>query len=212
MTLVIWDWNGTLYDDVEVCRFIINTMLKRRSKKTLSLHEYKNVFCFPIPKYYKNAGLPMEEGFESLAHEWIKLYDQKQPECILNPLAEYSLKKLEDCGCRQIILSATKKEILAQEVQSFGIEGCFSALLGTGDRYANSKIDAGMEYLKNKDIYEKRFLIGDTLHDLEAAKALDCECLFVSSGHQNEEILKKSGCNIFENIAQAADYIAENIK
>lgn len=212
MTLVIWDWNGTLYDDVEVCRTIINTMLKRRGKKTLSLQEYKNVFCFPIPKYYENAGLPMEEGFESLAHEWIDLYDRKQRECILNFFAEYSLEKLKNCGCEQIILSATKKEFLAKEVQSFGVEGYFSALLGTGDRYAKSKINVGIDYLKNNNSCEKKFLIGDTLHDLEAASAFGCECVFISSGHQNKQILKESGRNVFENIAQAADYIAEKIK
>jgi len=48
-THIIWDWNGTLFDDVNWCISVINSMLNKRQIKTLSsVAEYQKAFCFPI--------------------------------------------------------------------------------------------------------------------------------------------------------------------
>ena len=69
---VIWDWNGTLLNDIEWCLSIVNRMLANRDLKPLgSVSEYRNVFCFPIIEYYKNVGFDFEkEPFETLAEEY----------------------------------------------------------------------------------------------------------------------------------------------
>lgn len=50
---IIWDWNGTLLDDVQYTYSIVNEMLVKRGKPALSYEQYKNVFSFPIREYYK---------------------------------------------------------------------------------------------------------------------------------------------------------------
>ena len=46
---VLWDFNGTVLDDVAVGIKAINTLLSRRGMKTLdSLEEYHAHFGFPI--------------------------------------------------------------------------------------------------------------------------------------------------------------------
>jgi phosphoglycolate phosphatase len=45
---IIWDWNGTLFNDTNWCVDVINSMLKKRSLKTLeSLEEYHKAFLLP---------------------------------------------------------------------------------------------------------------------------------------------------------------------
>lgn len=45
---VIWDWNGTLFDDVDWCIEVINIMLAKRKIQTIqSVAEYHKAFCFP---------------------------------------------------------------------------------------------------------------------------------------------------------------------
>lgn len=34
---IVWDWNGTLLDDVELCRHTINRLLVKRGLKRLDL-------------------------------------------------------------------------------------------------------------------------------------------------------------------------------
>lgn len=45
---VIWDWNGTIFDDAERCVEIANGMLSRRELPVLSLDQYRETFRFPI--------------------------------------------------------------------------------------------------------------------------------------------------------------------
>ena len=50
---IIWDWNGTLFDDVELCHNIINGLLIRNEIEEISLQRYKEIFDFPVKKYYQ---------------------------------------------------------------------------------------------------------------------------------------------------------------
>ena len=69
---IVWDWNGTLLDDVELCRHTINRLLVKRGLKRLDLEQYRRVFQFPIIEYYRKAGFDLEaEPFEVLAHEYM---------------------------------------------------------------------------------------------------------------------------------------------
>ena len=45
---IIWDWNGTLLDDVELCADIMNNLLKTRSLSTITLEKYREIFIFPL--------------------------------------------------------------------------------------------------------------------------------------------------------------------
>jgi phosphoglycolate phosphatase len=50
---IIWDWNGTLFNDTDWCINVINNMLQKRNLKTLeSINAYHKAFCFPIIHYY----------------------------------------------------------------------------------------------------------------------------------------------------------------
>ena len=53
---VIWDFNGTIMDDVALCMDSLNTMLKARGIRTVdTVAEYHKIFRFPIKEYYRLA-------------------------------------------------------------------------------------------------------------------------------------------------------------
>ena len=55
--MIIWDWNGTLLDDVDLCVEAINMLLARESLPLLTgKEEYQRVFQFPIRAYYEAVG------------------------------------------------------------------------------------------------------------------------------------------------------------
>ena len=45
---VVWDWNGTLLNDVKVGVNTLNDMLGRRGLPLLSVEDYKEKFGFPV--------------------------------------------------------------------------------------------------------------------------------------------------------------------
>ncbi|HSD64152.1 MAG TPA: HAD family hydrolase, partial [Ignavibacteriaceae bacterium] len=73
---IIWDWNGTLFNDVGLCLEIINGVLTRRNLNALSLKAYRKIFTFPVQDYYEKAGLDFSKyPFEVLGREWMDEYE-----------------------------------------------------------------------------------------------------------------------------------------
>ena len=79
---VIWDWNGTLLDDVWLCVDIINAMLGRRGVPALDRERYRRIFDFPVPIYYERAGFDFSrETFAAAADEFCDEAARRVGEC-----------------------------------------------------------------------------------------------------------------------------------
>jgi phosphoglycolate phosphatase len=48
---IFLDFNGTVLDDIELCINLLNEMLSEKEGKTVTVEEYKKIFCFPIINY-----------------------------------------------------------------------------------------------------------------------------------------------------------------
>ena len=54
--LILWDWNGTLLDDVDLCVDALNRLLAGFGYPQRYDHErYRAIFGFPIEEYYVRA-------------------------------------------------------------------------------------------------------------------------------------------------------------
>nr|ELR5112068.1 hypothetical protein [Providencia stuartii] len=54
-THIIWDWNGTLLDDVNISLFAANQVFISLDIKPLTLNEYRQYYSVPIQKFYHNV-------------------------------------------------------------------------------------------------------------------------------------------------------------
>src|SRR5215471_1095283 len=54
---VIWDWNGTLLDDVVLAVEIVNDLFQEHGVGRLTTEQYRELFDFPVTLYYERAGL-----------------------------------------------------------------------------------------------------------------------------------------------------------
>lgn len=208
---IIWDWNGTLFDDVGWCITVINSMLAKRGIKTLDrITDYQQAFCFPIIQYYKNVGFDFEnEAFEDVAKEFISNYHtEKSGNCHLYKNAESVLKAVKEKQITQIILSASEAKNLVSQISEFNINSYFDEILGLSDIYARSKIDVGLDYMQRKKV-EYTLLIGDTEHDFEVAKALGADCLLIANGHQDMQRLSLCKVPVLNDISCVAKYLKE---
>ena len=79
-TDVIWDYNGTIIDDVAAGIASVNKLLSDRGMKTIgSTGEYRSVFTFPVIDYYKKLGFDFEkESYSDVAVEWVKEYTSRE--------------------------------------------------------------------------------------------------------------------------------------
>ena len=84
---IIWDWNGTLLDDLQMTMLCINELLEEYDLPSLTIPRYRQIFRFPVKDYYELAGFDFaQESFEVLAQKFISNYYSHLSEVSLYPL------------------------------------------------------------------------------------------------------------------------------
>lgn len=75
-THVVWDFNGTVLDDVEAGIRAVNDLLVARGLPCIAdADAYRRVFRFPIKSYYEALGFDFKkETYEALAPQWVERY------------------------------------------------------------------------------------------------------------------------------------------
>ena len=202
---VVWDWNGTLFDDAAVCLHVMNSLLTDRNLSPLSnLAAYRAIFGFPVSDFYERAGLCFDvEPFEALAHTYIARYHTQSQHCTLHTGTKETLARVQAGGLTQIILSASKTEHLLRQLAPFQIREYFDAILGLNNVYAKSKVAVAQAWLAQCHISPAQLvLVGDTVHDHEVACALNCSCVLIANGHQDAATLRACKCVVLHDIAQ----------
>ncbi len=204
MRSIIWDWNGTLLNDLDLCISAINVLLGKRELPLLNRQTYKAVFSFPVKDYYKAVGFDFsKENFAIPAKEFIDLYNSKVEKCALHNPAENVFSHFKLQGTRQFVLSAMKQDMLKKTLQHNGIFHFFEGVAGLHDHYAVSKIERGNQLITKFNIQkDDTWMIGDTIHDFEVAEELGIKCILIADGHQSVERLKSTGAPVIHEISQ----------
>ena len=197
---VVWDFNGTLLDDLGIGIRAVNALLSRRGMRTISSpEEYHAVFCFPIEEYYRRLGFDFSrEPYEVLAVEWVREYRAIEGSAPLREGALSLILRLCEAGVRQIVLSATEETMLGEQLRALGIAEYFDEILGRSDIYAESKL-ALAERLSER-LSGGVLVIGDTEHDLETARVLGADAVLLRGGHASDEALASLGCELADGL------------
>lgn len=189
---LIWDWNGTLLDDVDANIKVINKMLLKRDLPQLDLHTYKDIFCFPVKLFHIRIGIDLgKESIEEIAAEYMEFYKSDESSLELNADVPFILDSINAKGIKQYILSAAEKNDLLRMLDRFHLTDKFKGIYGSEDICATGKVGIGEKLIKDNSLNpDKTLIIGDTLHDAEVAKALGVNCILYAGGHNSYDLLK----------------------
>ena len=198
---IIWDFNGTLVDDTSLCAKLVCRQLTNDNLPSITTEEYRELFCFPVIKYYEKLGYDFNETcFKKLAKDFIEEYREKVPTIQLFNGTKEILQNVLDMGMQQSILSAASQDDLQSMTNFLEITNFFDHIYGLPDHYAASKLERGRELINHSQINtQKTLLIGDTDHDLEVGKALMVDVLLIADGHQTYERLTRVHDNVLQS-------------
>ena len=208
---VIWDWNGTLLDDVEVCRGVMNRMLCRRGLPPIpDTERYREIFTFPVRDYYILAGIDLDkESFLDLADEYMTDYRISSRRCGLMPGAAEVLAALDGMGAAQILASASRQDDLERQIAERGLTGKFRAVLGMADQLGGGKAGLAAGYLHRNGIDPADALfVGDTVHDWQTAASVGGRCVLIAAGHQSRARLAATGAAVLDDIRELPAFFA----
>jgi len=206
---IIWDWNGTLLDDLQACVDSINLLLKVRKLPAITREQYLNVFDFPVRDYYLKLGFDFtKDDWHEVAKEYHKEYAITSLKSPLRDGTQAALDTLHATGLGMSILSACEVKILKRMITERHILPYFEHIYGLDDLYASSKIDLGHALFNNTGLNKRdALLVGDTTHDYEVAQAMGIPCLLMAGGHQSSRKLAALNCPMVSDFAGVIDYI-----
>ena len=146
---IIWDWNGTLLDDVWLFVDIMNSILENHNMDTITVQKYRKIFEFPIEGYYEKLGFNLkQESFQETGLKFIRAYEKRCYEAELHQMVNAILYKLMSMNIKHYILSAQHQTLLDDLTNYYNVRKYFTDIIGLNNYYAHSKIDKGIEWFQ----------------------------------------------------------------
>lgn len=199
---VIWDWNGTMLNDVELCVDVGNNLFRKKNIPMITVEKYKSIFTIPVKEYYIAAGFDFsKESFEIVGKEWMDEYEERKYEARLYDGLKAVMEKFDELGIKQSVVSAYKQDNLNKMVEKFQLDKYLDYTIGLDNIYAAGKLHLAKNLINMLgNGHGETLAIGDTVHDYEVATEIGADCVLISSGHQSKSTLQKTGAKVFESL------------
>ena len=194
---IVWDFNGTLLNDIQACLNALNVLLKARHLQPITQTYYREHFGFPVIQFYESLGMiPTDaEDWENIGESFHMRYLFSKS-LQLQPGAQECVSNLHRMGIRQGVLSALEQGLLELQLQQFGLAHEMDFISGSRSYDGASKLSAATALQLKQPVV----LIGDTTQDAEVAQAQGWNCILCAAGHQTADRLKPFGFPVIDSL------------
>jgi len=183
----IFDWSGTLVDDMGLVVDATNYVLQQYGKSAITRDEFRENFCLPYEEFYKVylPGINMEE---IEAHFRKGFSVSKVPVTILPHTLEF-LYFLVDSGADLYVLTSMCEKAFAEQLVDLGLKDYFTATYaGVLDkRKVIGEILETHEMEKSDTVF-----VGDMIHDVDTAHHGGIMSIGVLTGYNRAPVLAAS--------------------
>lgn len=210
---VVWDWNGTLFDDVPLLVDSANAALAALSGPRITVNYYRRHFGRPVHTFYESV-----LGREVTGDEWPRIddafhdrYDELIPGASLTSDAAVALQRVGERGLSQSLLSMWRHHRLEPQIRLLGIEHHFTRVDGLrgpagGHKHPHLSAHIGaVSELVALDAPSDVVVVGDTLDDADAARAVGAACVLYAGGEHTEDRLASAGYPVVSTLLDALD-------
>jgi phosphoglycolate phosphatase-like HAD superfamily hydrolase len=206
---LVWDWNGTLLDDLALVVAATNTSLALMGGPAITAEEHRRDFRRPISAYYASVlGRPVdEEQFAALDKAFHVAYKDGLPACALSAGA---LEALAGWTGTQSLLSMWFHDDLVPAVRRRGLAGYFArvdglrARVGGGPKAPHLAAHLDRLGVAGRDCV----LIGDSVDDADAATAVGARIVLYAGGFTDPDRLRGTGHLVATTLAEAVGLAA----
>lgn len=206
---IIFDWNGTLLNDLNHNLSIINKMRAIYDLVPLSKESYQTHFCFPLEKFYQDTGFGKDIiSFEDATQLFIDHYHDGLGKVCLFDNLEQILNQVKELGYKTAILSAYNHDRLVEMVKNRGLFSYFDEVVGIeGDGACSKALQFQKLVTRNKINPELSYMIGDTDHDFEVADSQGVNSVLIPNGHQNEKCWTGLNYTLLKSISEVPQFL-----
>ncbi|MEU3088928.1 HAD family hydrolase [Streptomyces massasporeus] len=204
---IVWDWNGTLFHDIDAIIGATNAAFAELGLEPLTLETYRELYCVPVPKFYERlmGRLPTEAEWEAMDDVFHRYYAEHRTACGLTAGAVELLAGWRSAGRSQSILSMYVHEELVPLVRGFGIEPHFIRVDGRTGPSGGSKAEHMVRHLASLRgvAPERTVVIGDAADDAVAALHVGARAVLYTGGSHSRVSLETVGVPVVDTLEEA---------
>ncbi|MFE7134988.1 HAD family hydrolase [Streptomyces sp. NPDC057638] len=209
-THLVWDWNGTLFDDVVAVIGATNAAFAELGLEPITLERYRELYCIPIPLFYERllGRMPSQAEWEVMDEAFHRHYADHRLACGLTTGAEELLGEWRRAGGSQSLLSMYGHEELVPLVRGYGIHGHFVRVDGRTGPSGGSKaehMERHLTALTGMAHPERTVVIGDAVDDAKAAAHVGARAVLYTGGSHSRVSLEAAGVPVVDTLAEAVE-------
>ncbi|WP_432834620.1 HAD family hydrolase [Dactylosporangium sp. CA-092794] len=207
MKHLVWDWNGTLVDDLKLVVDATNVCLATVGGPVITADEHRRDFRRPIADYYAHVlERPVDQvEFQLLDDAFHDAYRRGIADLRLAPDALEAMGKWPGT---QSLLSMFFHDELLVEVERHSLGAHLVRVDGLPGKIAGQRKGAYLErHLAALSIDPTDVvLIGDSVDDGDAARSVGASAVLYAGGFTDIALLKATGLPVAHSLVEAVDF------
>ncbi|WP_415952148.1 HAD family hydrolase [Streptomyces sp. KLOTTS4A1] len=204
---IVWDWNGTLFHDIDAVIQATNASFAEIGLPPITLERYRDLYCVPVPRFYERLmgrtptpaeWAVMDEAFHR--HYWAFAESAGLAEGAGRLLAEW-----QEAGLTQSMCSLAPHDRLLPIVRTHGIEERFLRVDGRVGGSTDGKAGQMARHLAALDGVDagRAVVIGDAVDDAVAAAHVGARAVLYTGGSHSRASLAAAGVPVVDSLAEA---------
>jgi phosphoglycolate phosphatase-like HAD superfamily hydrolase len=209
-THIVWDWNSTLFHDMDAIIAATNASFAEIGLPPITLERYRELYCVPVPLFYERVSgrVPDAEEWERLDAAFQRHYTAAIAACGLAPGAADLLERWQAAGGTQSLLSLSAHDHLVPLVDSFGITARFTRVDGRLGPPGGGKADHLVRHLAGLALDPaSAVVIGDAADDALAARAAGARAVLYAGGSHSRASLEAVGVPVADTLDEAVELV-----
>jgi phosphoglycolate phosphatase-like HAD superfamily hydrolase len=208
---IIWDWNGTLLDDVPLVVEAVNACLRSAGGPPIDGDVYRQRFVRPLNRFYEDLlGIPVDDDLlASFDDIFQRAYWDGIDDVGLNAETIGAVESVAAAGGSQSIASMLWHDMLVPTVREFGLDRYMLALDGNRGAVGDTKEQHMAQHVfRLRQLHphltlESMTAVGDIVDDADAAIAAGIGAVLFNGGSQRRRDLESRGVPVVDSLLEA---------
>lgn len=206
-THLVWDWNGTLFHDIDAVIEATNASFAELGLPPITAERYRELYCVPVPRFYQRliGRLPSDAEWEVMDATFHRHYWALAETCGLADGAAELLAARRAAGLTQSLCSLAPHDQLVPIVAAHGIAEHFVRVDGRVGQSNVGKAAQMVRHLESLGPLDPRdvVVIGDALDDAAAAAHVGAHAVLYTGGSHSRAALESAGVPVVDSLAEA---------
>lgn len=205
---LVWDWNGTLFHDMDAVIGATNASFAEIGLPPITLDRYRELYCVPVPRFYERliGRLPTDAEWAVMDAAFHRHYWTLADRCGLAEGAAELLAARQAAGGTQSLCSLAPHERLMPLITAHGISRHFLRVDGRTGPSGGGKAEQMARHLASIGVEPTRVVvIGDALDDAAAAAHVGAHAVLYAGGSNSRASLESAGVPVVDSLSEAVD-------